>query len=184
MLLQGLLHFPKPNGKQKFRSRDNCLYNCRGHVFIAVAGIWVGAKAAGLLRGSENAYGAFPTVKNHSLFRNHDPLDLLCASVANTDLKNDLDIKSYRYRIEASIEANGINRNVAPQDLCRFRSDGTAMLQKLISVSRQIHTNVFKAIPIPACIHNSICLNANGIPRGTRGTRKSVFRHSRYSPLY
>ncbi len=124
---------------------------------------------------------ALAAVKDHALFQNGDPFQLLRAATTQAGLKCDLYIEADDDRVKASVELNGIDPDIRPNDICTSGADGTRPLQDLIAEIRKIDAYVFKAITIAAGVQHTVGINANGLAAGaSRRAGKSVFCHILY----
>ena len=132
--------------------RDNSFYDGGGLVLCAAIRLGTGAKALAHSVALEYADIAFSAVQDHSLFQHGNALKLLGTPVGNARLKGDLYIKTHGNGMKSTVELDGVNADISPNDFCTSCSDRSRALQNVVAEIRKVNTHVFKAITVSAGI--------------------------------
>ena len=161
----------------------NHLNNGGGFVFFVAFLRCATAKVFAYAVALKYADIAFTAVKDHTLFKHGDALNLLRTSYANTSLKHKLYVKTNVNRVKSAVETNGLNIDTSPNNLSTLGANVAGVLQYFVAKIRKINACIFKAIAVAAGIQNAICVNAYGFAcrRAPRHARKFIFCHSQIS---
>ena len=128
----------------------------------------------------EYADTALAAVKDHPLFQYGNALQILGASAAYAGFKFDLHVKPNGNGVKAAIKLNGINADIAPNDVCALCPNCSYMLQQLVAVAREIDPHVFKAVAVSAGVQYFLCFNTHRFAGScAHPAGESVFRHHR-----
>ena len=106
----------------------NHLYNRRGLVFFIALMRSAAADVISHAMTLEHAYIALATIKNNTLFKHCNSLNLLRTSCANASLEHKFYIKTNIHRVKTAVKTNGIDIDTRPNDFRTFCSDRAGML--------------------------------------------------------
>ncbi len=104
------------------------------------------------------------------------------ASVCHASLENELDKVTDRYRVEASVELDGINADSRPDDLGVTCANRACMSDNIVTAVGQIYADIFKAIAVTAGIENTVSLDTDSFARRSRAAAgESAICHNKTS---
>ena len=162
---------------KKHRLRD--LHNTDGYIACAIIEVSDVARADSRITAID-ADVPYAAVKNHLLFHNGDPAELLITADPHAGFHLHLDIETDGYLIEALIEADGIDADIGPKDLRTLGTDGCRVIDDLPTKIRKKDDNVLVAITVTAGIKHAEGIDTDGFAIGCRSTatgNTSIIRH-------
>ena len=113
--------------------------------------------------GCTAEYGGagFSSVEHDVLVKYGNAFEFLRIARIYASLAYELDIISYRDRIEPAVELYGIDAYRRSDDLGVAGADYSRTGDKLVSASCEVDANILKAVAVAAGIKDPVCLNAD-----------------------
>ena len=133
-------------------------------------------------RASEDADIAFTAEKNDLLFQYRNAFKFLDPSYVDAGFKAKLDIEFDIDGVKAAIEGNGCDVDLCPCDTSTLDTDVGCVRDNVVAKIRQQHADIFKAIPIPTGVENTVGLNADRVSADRGGAGEFVICHERIPP--
>jgi hypothetical protein len=119
--------------------------------------------------------------QHHFLFHRTNTAEFLDISGCYACLTADLAVDTDTDLIESPIERNCIDIHIRPQHVGAFDTDRAGVIDNLLTVLRQIHTDILVAIFVTTGIQNTVCIDTHHF-FSVRRTH-SVFSHETFTSV-
>jgi hypothetical protein len=124
---------------------------------------------------------SFTAKQNHFLLHHAHTAELLNISGRNACLATDLAVDADADLIESPIEGHCIDIHIRPQNVGALDADRAGVIDNLLTVFRQIHTDILVAIFVTTGIQNTVCIDTHHF-FSVRRTH-SVFSHETFTSV-
>ena len=124
---------------------------------------------------------SFTAKQNHFLLYHAHAAELLNIPGRNACLAADLAVDADADLIESPIEGHCIDIHIRPQNVGALDADSAGVIDNLLTVFRQIHTDILVAIFVTTGIQNTVCIDTHHF-FSVRRTH-SVFSHETFTSV-